>query len=378
MEPVGMALAGLLLLLISKTVGLDLRVVSVYLVVVIALWLIVSLKVNSEFAKILQGALKQRWLGNNKLDITSGETRSLLFEKLYSDSPIDIVYALDMLGTKGIKSLDDILKKALQSDNPHILRSVLHLIEEAQMEELSGEVKALMNHKDIDLAKKAIATYCFLKEAHAIDELDYLVAHESNEISNAALASALKYGGIYGATLYGEKLLGRLRGNDQEQAVAAHIVGEIGQYNYYHPLLQLLESKDDKVLEAAIRAAGNTRNERLIPAMLSLFKTRKHYQVLLKSFEQMGDVLFDADIDFETQSVRTKRFLLKVCSAIKTPKAGQFIFDHINHPKMDLSRDAVFALFEMKHIPTPEQKQTLEEMVSTSARIYGQLLLFSI
>ena len=67
-----------------------------------------------------------------------------------------------------------------------------------------------------------------------------------------------------GSTLH--QLLASLDAADR--TLAARVLGEVGIFNFYQPLLQLLRDRHVDVRTAALEAAGKIKHAKLVPPLL--------------------------------------------------------------------------------------------------------------
>ncbi|MFY0674140.1 MAG: MFS transporter [Bacteroidia bacterium] len=375
MEPLGMALGGLILLLILHYFGLDLKVVSKYLLVLLVIWVLVGIKVNKEYVAVLNGALVQRFLGSNRVDVAENTTRTILFEKLESNNPLDIIYALNILDIKRVKNLEDVLRRAFVSDNSLVIKTVLDLVESENIAGLSNEVKALFNHQDFEVKEKALMVYGAINNVKAIDDLSDIYNNSDGATSEAALASILKSCGIYGATSFGKSLLDLIEGEQKEKAKAARIIGNVKEYSYYHPLASLLTYNDQIVVKNAIRASGEVRNENLLPYLFKMLKQREHYSLVTSQLHKFGDKLFDHLTQDVLDSEDCVKAIIKASAEINSERSILYIYNQLNGASFGIRRMAIHALFETGYFANDtEEKECINELIQNQISVYAGLL----
>lgn len=373
MEPIGMGLAGLILMVLTETLEINLKVVTIYLCITVIIWLLITFKVNKEYIEILQGALKSRWLSGSKLNLQEGKTREYLHKLLYSNDPLEVIYAIELLGTSSVRDLNHFLLKLLDSNHTEIIKKTLQIVREENIKGLSDEIKPFLNHENESIQIEAIKTYGHILEDLSVDELTDKVAVEENEISNAALVSIIKNGGIYGATKFGNNILNLLNStSDSDRKKAADIIGKISVRNYYRPLISLIESDNLEVKRTAVVAAGKIGNPRIVPHLIAHITTLGLSSVIMRAMEKIGDDIFDY-IDLKSLTLEQKRLLIKVSGSIKTHKSRQFALGFIQDDNIYLSKEAVYSLFETSFKARNEDKIIIDEQIRRYFKTFCQL-----
>jgi hypothetical protein len=125
-----------------------------------------------------------------------------------------------------------------------------------------------------------------------LESFDVFLEEKDTRLMQASITGLMKSGGISAVVLAGQKLLQLLaspQASDRE--IAADIIGELGVHSFYKPLLQLLKDEDVEVVKAAIAAAGNVKNEKLVNYLIhGLLLKGRHEKLIMHALTASGDV----------------------------------------------------------------------------------------
>jgi len=344
MEPVGMGLAGIVLMILMRTSGLDLKLVSIYLTLTVVVWILVSLKVSKEYVKVVHSALSMRWLVRKEVNISDFASRKLLLQSLESDDPLKIIYAIELLGVHHVHDVERHISLLIKSDISEAHFKGLQFIQELKDQRYNDLVLQSMQSSNRRIIKEAFKTYFVVNEEVAAQEIAPFLDIKDHEIRKYALANVLKYGGIYAATLYGKLLIDLLEDDSYQSKIdAAEIIGLIGAHNYYFPLIDLLKTSDVSVRRAAIEAAGETKNVKMLPHILAHLEEHGLFVACSKALIKLGVSIFHDSQIHELKGLRLKLFL-KACADIESKESINFLLTYLSYPDSDIARQASYSL----------------------------------
>jgi|GEM_PF-1469482 len=344
MEPVGMGLAGIVLMILVRTSGLDLKLVSIYLTATVLIWIVVSLRVSKEYVKVVHSSLSMRWLVKTEVDISDYASKKLLLQSLESGEPIKVIYAMELLGLDHVHDCEKHISFLLQSDISEAQIKGLQFVQELQDTQFNELVLALIDSDNRQIKKEAFLTYFIVNEEAAAEVIAPYLDSEQEDNRKYALAYILKYGGIYAATLHGRRLIDLLENSSVDAMQdAAEIIGLIGAHNYYFPLIELLKQENMEVRKAAIQAAGETRNVRMLPFILEHIEDIGLFVSSSKALLKMGSSIFHDVSLKELKGLKLKLFL-KACGDIESKESMRFLFKKLSYPDQDIARQASYSL----------------------------------
>lgn len=275
-EPLTAGLSGLVLLaattlLARASLATKLTYVALFVLGLVAVWLVVVGKVWPAYKRTVEGALKRRWIGD--AGALHGElgARVLIETWLASEKPHEVLYALHLLaplepsdelaarlapllGHPSAEVRADAARRAEVLRHPGVRAPVM----ERLAVEGEGRVRGALL-----LALAAVG------DAADLGALERALADADAGVRRAAMVGLIKHGGISGVLLAGQPFLQLLRSRDAgERARAADVLGDCAIASFYQPLLELVCDGDVEVRRRAVAAAGSVRNARLWPELV--------------------------------------------------------------------------------------------------------------
>jgi HEAT repeat protein len=263
---ISISLVGALLIILEQT-GFSDILLLVYLGIGLTLGLFVlSSRIYSHYRDSLTRAITRRLLSDSG-DAIESTTLKLLTTKLQSSYLGEVIYALRMLEQHAPERLVELCPPLLEHSHPGVRSEVLLIIERLRPASLIQTVRRRVAMEDDAtvraLAVRAQAALSSVEHLHHL--LPYLNSSDPR-IKAGAITGLLKYGGLKGVLLAGEKLLHMSQSPDPiERGLSADILANIGVSEFYDPLLKLLQDEVHEVRRSAINAAGILANPTLWP-----------------------------------------------------------------------------------------------------------------
>lgn len=369
-EPLMTGLAGVLLLLIVDVLGLSSVDVIVLSVVVLLLWTLFSFLLSREYPKALVLALSKRRLGKDKFTLQGQAVVSFIQARLAGSSAAESLYMLNLLGETDLQALKIMLPGLLNHNDAAVRVEVLRYIAQFRLKSTSPVVESLfLTDASSDVRAAALHTMVTLKpESAASRAVPALNAPES-PVRRAAIVSLMEVGGDT-ARRAEQSLLTLLDAQEPEQrSLAAHILGELGDSDFYRLLLRLLHDDNLDVRRAALMAAHNLADSRLWPSVienLAVKKVRSDAFAALSSadtsvFPLFAQVLDEARHEIESgfsARVPLARLVTRLCGRLG---AVSVLVEHIDFPDAAVRDQALSALANNRY-QTPE-KSVIEERI---------------
>ncbi len=272
MEPLGMLMAGGVMLALIWFGVFTIQSIIVCLAVAVILWILIGVKVSGMYGELVRFMLKNRLLTSRNLDFSKEELGAIGGEVSASTDPVNLLYRLKVMGPSlPDQERKDMLVRLLSDENPLILKEALALAGEFRDERMVPYARELAAHENLEVSSKAVFLLCSFLEDDAVEELEEDIRQSTGERKEQLVAAVLKYSGIVGATTYGSALMGKARsGTIEDRITAARVIGLVGLRDYYHPLAKLLRDSDREVRRAAIAATATVKNEKLIPILFEI------------------------------------------------------------------------------------------------------------
>jgi HEAT repeat protein len=301
-----------------------------------------------------------------------------------------------------------ILRQSLAREDPGVVIYALHRLEEAAPEGLAADLASLLNHPVTEVRLEALAkleklnivaaatavtavlasetnpavhgaalrTLAALSEAGAIETLRPYLASDVAEIQRGAIVGLLRYGGIEGILAAGQRLLASVQSpNNSERLLAAKILGEVGNHNFYTPLLPLLTDEDDEVRRVAVMAAARISNMRLWPLIIENLQRPAVRSAATSALIAGGEAVLPLLRDyFATAGWPLRRQLLPVYGRIGSPQASQLLLEQINAADNQIRTQAMRALHRCGFLAEERQTEQVSEQIEAEVQMAVWLL----
>ncbi len=279
-EPLALGAAGILLYVLSVSVGFTLRGISFVMLGVFAAWAVTLLWFGREYKETVLRALKHRRLKSAEL-VWDSSARTMLLEKLRSEHSIEVEYAIHLIPATAPAFLLDALPTLLHHNEPSVRIAALRKLDdfefpttERQRAEilLAELLKHNQNGDNGEMLGQTLRAYTAVCPDIEAEELKHWLDDDRLLVREGLLAGLIKHKGIDGVLIAGEFVQSMAKStNPRQRASAAEIVGRVGVREFYHSLLTLLADDNSHVRIAAIRASAHVAHPRLIEPILNLY-----------------------------------------------------------------------------------------------------------
>lgn len=268
--PLGIGLAGGLLLLLTGVLGLNVVHLAFVLILILALWITISVLLIRGYPEMLMKALAKRRLGSPALSFSDGSSVTVLQEALQSPHPGAVVYALDMLAEASPESLAASLPDLLDHPVAEVRHEALRRIERLDLTPALDRVRRRMEVEDAPPVRAAaLRTFAALADPAVLEQLFPYLDDPDPQVRLGAIVGLLRNGGLEAAMVAGGRLTQLAVSTEgAERVLAAEVIGEVRSPNLQQLLAQLLADEDLRVRRAALVAAGAAGYPRLWPLVL--------------------------------------------------------------------------------------------------------------
>lgn len=357
-----------IMLLFTYSENDDLNQYAIMLLVLVTGWVYLIPKIDRQYLGTLEEIFKKRVVEKDAMDINNPQTAAILKKKLESAYPGEVLYALDLLSRErdhaSIKMLGELLAHPL----PEVRRDIYSRIIQEKALSLKDDVRVrIMEEPLSDIRKLAIQTYCFLGEESAVDEVSGLLDSEDEKIQGGALVGLIRYGGINGIIIAGQKLIEYINSpHAKKRTFSALVIGEVGIHNFYHPLLKLLEDHSLEVRREALKAAGKIKNHRLIASLIHALYSPHTFQVAMHSLVRTGaDVidLLEAEFWKQERNPAHMRRILIVCGRVGGQKPINFLKDKLYYHLPEVRNEILYSCAKCRYKPAPREKEGIIKVI---------------
>ncbi len=324
------------LLLSAKTASM------LYLTLALSiLWLCVALLLKWRYTFALFNAMSQRRLDNHVLLLEDASSLPILQRGLESHNAGEVIYCLTMLENAEHTSLEQFMIRLLEHPHAGVRTHVLQRIEQLKLINTMIAVRRrIKEENEATLKGLAIRTFCALAEHESFE----LAAHYSEdnqlEIRRGALVGLFRSGGIDGILKAGENLTTLLNSTkSQDRAFAAEVLGEVGIYNFFRPLLKLLNDHEIEVQQKALLAAGKLRNPELLSFLLEALTIpllREYAATALIQYHDNALSEIEKNFILNEQNLSLRIWLIRILVRIGSPRAISILKKYLDFPINEL------------------------------------------
>jgi len=383
--PVAFGLTGFLLLLLNMLPGIDLLHIVWFSVLVFGGWVYVSILLFRSYTKKLSQSMRRKTFDAGEAILTEKLNYNLLGKLLKSEDPVAVSLGLDLLETSEYELYYKQLVRLIMHPHPDVRFDAAKRIERSRVD-IARDILAQYLDLEPDPRVRAqfIRAFCALDPEPRDHVREYLESRDQG-IRLAVMAGLLRYGGISGVLEVGQRLLTMSESPvPQERSFAAKLLGEVGSYSFYQPLMKLLIDSDLEVRRQAVRAAREVKNPKLWPGITENLKHPLLRAEALGALSAFGpDVIPLVEDALNPRSSYSKDVVLRLVRAlslVRGERVMRFLEKYIPFRDFEIEREIKNALsfcgFRISRKDRRRFDQVLEREVSFAVQIRRMRLLF--
>lgn len=373
-KPLAGGLAGVVLLIYLQWQGLTAVPFLFLMLIVLGGWVAINLMAYGNYRAALIHALSQRWLGGGRLELSDAATVDILRQKLASDQPAEVIYALHVLGDADLDSRTALFTNLLSHPAPTVRRAAL---ENMVRHHDTAAWPALRRHVEQEESETVLPALLLALCALSDDdtsELDVVapyLEHQHPAVRTGAAVAMVRYSGLEGVLLAGERILHLAQGPDPRQRqLAAHIIGQIGLRQFYRPLLPLLRDADHAVRREALTAAPLVGHGRLWANVLANLEEAGLRVAAMAALAQGGPSALGAITERMAQEPNTATLvqLVSVLRRHPAPEALAYLATLWQHPVYPVRQAVLAALVARNQRLTADIEPHLRQELTAVTR----------
>jgi ATP:ADP antiporter, AAA family len=363
-ESISIGLTGLLLLFFFSIDAVGLWHYSAMLLLAVAAWMMIIPKLNKNYLSTLEEVLKKRIIEGGVLQLDNPQTLKIVNEKLHSNHPGEVLYAMDVLCKEKNNFHEQILSELMVHPLAEVRKEVYKRIEHLKITSLQPVVRQRISEEPLpEIRKLAIHAYCALGESAVVDEISPLLDDENQDIQTGALVGLICFGGINGIIIAGQRLMEYVNSPEpSRRAFAAQVIGEVGIRNFYHPLLNLLKDDQMEVEKEALKAAGKIKHPMLYSTMLRAVSSPNVFEVAMNSLIKAGDEIIDLlepELNNEQNSSTHLRRLIYVCGRVGGDRSVRILKNKLYFKSIEVRNQIVQSCALAGYKPSVSDKKVL-------------------
>lgn len=287
-------------------------------------WLLVARQGGHAYLDALRRRLSRRGGLAAEVDLADPAAVELARRTLHSPHGGEVRYAIDLLRQRQPLLLEAARPDLLRHPDLDVRRTTLELITTKQISGDAAELAALIaDLTDTGTRAAAIRALCVTVEEDGVPTVAPLLADPQPVVRRSAMVGLLRDGGVSGILAAGYHLAELLNSAEPaERALAAAIIGDVGLPSFVAPLRRLLADPAAEVRRAALLAAGQLGDERLLAEQVAALGERSTAAAAAASLMQMGRAALPVlTTAFPTLDAAARAHLARVLGAIGDAQA---------------------------------------------------------
>jgi len=295
-SPMAGGVAGLLLLVLNKVIGVGIVGLSLTAAIICVVWLLEVFAAGRAYRRSLAVALKRRGLsGADELTFREPETRVLLARALKSSRRQEVLYALGLLARFGPCGLNTEVVELLDHGDARVRAAACKAIESGHAGDIDEVIDRLTDEPDTSVRVAMFNAVAATRKEDAYELLAFHLDDSDEALRVGAMIAMLRHGGLEGGVTAGSVLLKDAASPEAASRIrAARVLGGVGQSSFSRPLAPLLDDPDPEVQRAAIDAAGHVDSARLWPTVLRALDEPALRSAALTALDRASEVVLPA------------------------------------------------------------------------------------
>ena len=371
MEPIGIGLAGLIILFLFYIDHFELQYMIMIILVCILIWIFAGNEVYKAYIGELQKALKSKFLHRGTLQLSKEEISSLKDKLINGTDPNEHIYVLKLLGNEITTDAKvKFIRNLIVHENDLVSFAAIEYTGEHELLELSDDIKHLIDHDSHLVSKAAIKVYSELQKEECIHAFQDKIHELHPERKKTMISASIKHGGLHGAVNFGKDLLTLVKSEDESERIfGAHIIKDIGINEFYFPLIALLEDPSVEVRKAALDATTVVNHPSLTDHILKIALTPNLFSSGKRSINSMQfDIKDQLSAKFSSSDTLEKVRILKLINKRKFTDTKDIIFAHLEHECFEVKQEAITAIFIRNFVSSAEDIEQIRILIAALSK----------
>ncbi|NME67869.1 cyclic nucleotide-binding domain-containing protein [Flammeovirga aprica JL-4] len=353
----GLVLSGFFLWIIDADTPSREGPLIVWLTVTILLaWWLCAKIVSRDYRVIIRRAFLLRDIESYEIATHDQEVNRLLVNKLISNRPEDVIYALEANTMINPKKNETVLLHMLRHPEEVVRYFSITFNEEIKTPKIEEAIKTLaLKDPDPRVRKKAIISTCKSDPAFIKEVID-LIDNENSEIRKGALYGLLSSESEEQREIALNYIKNTLKSEDPHQKVfALKILAKVSPSESESYIFDAIIGGDDLLIKEGIKIAGIVKSPMHIPLLINLLKENKFNDTVLRTLIQYGEDCLDIiENELFVNKRREDIYLITLCKVmgkIDTPKSYEILWQLVDYPWPFMRMAAYNALKRLKYRP---------------------------
>jgi AAA family ATP:ADP antiporter len=269
----GDGLAGLGVLIFATTLHVSARNMSWVVIALLSAWVTVAVVARREYVTTLRDTIQRHRLDAERAmaPVLDRSTAEIIENKLSSDDPREVLYALELLGVEEKQAVRPKLRELLSHPAAQIRYKALALLHASGDTSITPQVRELLHDPDLGVRTEALlflSRYSNVDPLSTIEELGDFPEFSIRSGVAAFLARPGPSQSLEAAqAIVNEMIAGTPGDRTRSRKEAARLLGELPEAFGNH-LHALLGDPEPEVVREVFRSVAKLRNRRFIPELI--------------------------------------------------------------------------------------------------------------
>ncbi|HKV98501.1 MAG TPA: Npt1/Npt2 family nucleotide transporter [Vicinamibacterales bacterium] len=270
---VGDGLAGLTLLLFATKLRFTPREISVITIVLVGAWIVSAVVARRQYVGTLRANIQSVSLRPADISVPTLDqsTTNVLAEKLSSPHAKDVLYGLTLFEMGQRMQSHAAVRKLLAHPAAEVRTKAIAILDEAGDASVRPQVSALLRDEDLAVRTEALRYLTRHDHVDPLSQIEQLDEFSSATVRSAAVAFLGRPGdgqNLDAAAMILDRMVQEAGDGSRETRLeAARVLASLPDH-FEDQLEALLTDGDPEVVREALRAAGQRRRRRFVPAMI--------------------------------------------------------------------------------------------------------------
>jgi len=361
-------MSGILLITFINGLHLDVRYVSILIILLIAVWLYFVIKVRAEYISLFKKKLNLNKtplkVKGALLDLNNDSVYGGLKKVLENGSESQIIYVLkntaDFEHEKLLVSIKKLLthtstavvleaiRKLRSYKSENLSPEVLHFVESINQDIKVAAIEYLIEHAEVDRIE-TIKKYLFSND----DSISYaaLLAYANETKDNPDLRERVGFSQII------ETKLEELKSSELNEktkllkCTLLKVIGTTNLHEFYYCISESLKDKDPLIVKTAVYSAGLTLDIKFLDELLEFLAIDDMKESAVHAISQFGFKIISylrVEASATKNRIEIVRGIPQILEAIGTQYGVDFLFELLDYNDNVVRNQSIEALAKLK------------------------------
>ena len=345
------------------------------------IWIYSVFRSHKRYISTLAEAIRKRFISGSAIALEQSAYTDLLKQSLLSEQKEEIIFGITSLETKFPELLREEMAVLLKNDHSSIRKICLQVIKRNDWNEFAYSILPLCNdEKDESLRADA----SFICARAGMEEITSLINSSSfdvlpDDIKNAILSGVLNSPhGPNQVNAVGKikSLFNSYEATDLEGAL--YVTAEAYHKSFREDIVQHFRHTNDKVQQAAIFAAGKSKDNYFIQPLLDLMHEQNIPSGLAISLGEFGDEAIELLLNKSVHKLAAKpRMVMEITRMVektKSEKGCSFLFSLLPYIRIHNRERLIDVLSNSKFTISPVERKKLMTLMQEELFFAASLL----